>query len=246
MSSTNKTPNLQLSQFIGTDKPTWLGDINGDMVKIDTGVSTAIETAENAEQSTSALQATVNGLNTTVSGHTSSISALQSAQTTQGNAINELNQDLVETDNILDGHTALLGNTPIDIGGGTVTGAIAALNSGGTNGPVKKTVTVADGITVSYANAFKNGNLVELEVKIPPNVTINNATQILTLPSDCRPSIATGFKGVGTAWVGQPTAPTDRVFAILAQALVDGRVIVANDLGIAMTGATFNLKFFIS
>lgn len=37
MSSTNKTTNLQLSQFVGTDKPTWLTDYNGDMQKIDSG-----------------------------------------------------------------------------------------------------------------------------------------------------------------------------------------------------------------
>lgn len=36
MSSTNKTPNYELSQYVGTDKPTYLGDYNGDMLKIDT------------------------------------------------------------------------------------------------------------------------------------------------------------------------------------------------------------------
>lgn len=36
MSSTNKTSNYELSQYIGTDKPTYLGDYNGDMLKIDT------------------------------------------------------------------------------------------------------------------------------------------------------------------------------------------------------------------
>ena len=36
MSSTNKTSNYQLSQFIGTDKPAWLADYNQDMSKIDT------------------------------------------------------------------------------------------------------------------------------------------------------------------------------------------------------------------
>lgn len=35
MSSTNKTAKLGLSQFLGTDKPAWLGDYNSDMQKID-------------------------------------------------------------------------------------------------------------------------------------------------------------------------------------------------------------------
>lgn len=35
MASTDKTENYDLSQFVGTDRPTWLGDYNGDMAKID-------------------------------------------------------------------------------------------------------------------------------------------------------------------------------------------------------------------
>lgn len=37
MSATNKTTYLDLPQFIGTDVPSWLGDFNGAMNKIDTG-----------------------------------------------------------------------------------------------------------------------------------------------------------------------------------------------------------------
>lgn len=36
MTATNKTMNYELSQFVGTDRPTWLGDYNSDMSKIDT------------------------------------------------------------------------------------------------------------------------------------------------------------------------------------------------------------------
>lgn len=35
MVATNHTKNYGLSQFVGTDRPTWLGDYNGDMTKID-------------------------------------------------------------------------------------------------------------------------------------------------------------------------------------------------------------------
>lgn len=35
MAATNHTENYELSQFVGTDRPTWLGDYNGDMAKID-------------------------------------------------------------------------------------------------------------------------------------------------------------------------------------------------------------------
>lgn len=35
MTATNHTKNYNLSQFAGTDRPTWGGDYNGDMAKID-------------------------------------------------------------------------------------------------------------------------------------------------------------------------------------------------------------------
>ena len=35
MTATNHTKNYNLSQFAGTDRPTWLGDYTGDMAKID-------------------------------------------------------------------------------------------------------------------------------------------------------------------------------------------------------------------
>ena len=35
MATTNHTDNYNLSQFVGPDRPTWLGDYNDDMEKID-------------------------------------------------------------------------------------------------------------------------------------------------------------------------------------------------------------------
>lgn len=35
MTATNHTGNYNLSQFVGTDRPTWIGDYNDDMTKID-------------------------------------------------------------------------------------------------------------------------------------------------------------------------------------------------------------------
>lgn len=49
MSSTNKTTNYDLSQFVGTDKPAWLTDYNQDMAKIDAGIDTAQDTATGAD-----------------------------------------------------------------------------------------------------------------------------------------------------------------------------------------------------
>lgn len=49
MSSTNKTTNYDLSQFVSTDKPAWLTDYNQDMSKIDTAVKSASDTATGAD-----------------------------------------------------------------------------------------------------------------------------------------------------------------------------------------------------
>lgn len=38
MSHTNQTTNYELSQFVGSDKPAWLVDYNGDMLKIDNAI----------------------------------------------------------------------------------------------------------------------------------------------------------------------------------------------------------------
>lgn len=55
MSHTNSTPNYNLPQFITTDKPFWLTDINTAFSDIDTGLNTAKTTADTA--STNATQA---------------------------------------------------------------------------------------------------------------------------------------------------------------------------------------------
>lgn len=43
MAHTNETPNYQLPQFIGTDKPSWLTDINNAFETIDTAIKEASE-----------------------------------------------------------------------------------------------------------------------------------------------------------------------------------------------------------
>lgn len=57
MSSTNKTTNYKLSQYIGTDKPTYLGDYNSDMTKIDTQLKANADSASNAASAAGTAQA---------------------------------------------------------------------------------------------------------------------------------------------------------------------------------------------
>lgn len=49
MSHTNTTPNYSLPQFITTDKPAWLTDINGAFLALDTAVDNAQDAADAAQ-----------------------------------------------------------------------------------------------------------------------------------------------------------------------------------------------------
>lgn len=77
MSSTNKTTYYELSQYIGTDKPTYLGDYNSDMSKIDAGIHEAEDKATTASQNAGSAIARVSVVEKTVQSHTSAITTLQ-------------------------------------------------------------------------------------------------------------------------------------------------------------------------
>lgn len=59
MSSSKKTPYYNLSQFQDADKPSWRGDYNGDMDKIDTGIRDAKDTAIDARRTANDMDAKI-------------------------------------------------------------------------------------------------------------------------------------------------------------------------------------------
>lgn len=79
MGATNRTQNYNLPQFVGSDKPTWLGDFNGAMGSIDTQMkanhdlantanttaNTALENSGTAQETANSAQETANSANTT-------------------------------------------------------------------------------------------------------------------------------------------------------------------------------------
>lgn len=86
MSSTNKTTNYNLSQYVGTDKPTYLGDYNEDMSKIDSQMKTN-NTLASSGNSRSEINAqnigTLSNLNT--SNKTNLVSAVNEINDNAGN-----------------------------------------------------------------------------------------------------------------------------------------------------------------
>lgn len=60
MSYTNKTPNYDLPQYVGTDKPTYLGDFNETMLKIDEALHTNQQNIASANSVATTANATAN------------------------------------------------------------------------------------------------------------------------------------------------------------------------------------------
>ena len=90
MASTNKTTNYELSQFLGSDKPAWLGDYNTDMAKIDAQMKLNADAASGADG-----KATSNG----------------TAIGTLANLTTDAKTDLVSAINEVDGHADTAQNT---------------------------------------------------------------------------------------------------------------------------------------
>ena len=81
MSSTNKTTTLELSQFVGTDKPDWLTDYNEDMEKIDSFATVAKSDISGAQSAASNAQSVA----------ASASSAANAASTSAANAVTVAN-----------------------------------------------------------------------------------------------------------------------------------------------------------
>lgn len=111
MSSTNKTTNYNLSQYVGTDKPTYLGDYNSDMLKIDKQLKANADSASNAASAAGSANAVatdasknVQKLNDSVTANSADIAGLktknaqqdvsiQNAANTASSALNKANQN---------------------------------------------------------------------------------------------------------------------------------------------------------
>lgn len=155
MSSTNKTTNYNLSQFVGTDVPSYLGDYNGDMSKIDKAIGDVANSQGSVEQSVVGLTAEVQELSTQVSGVSTSVqqvqtsvaqidtaykqadSALSQRITTNANniqtnttAIESANTAIESANTSIENINTTIGTEDISgIGDGTIKGAISNINS---------------------------------------------------------------------------------------------------------------------
>ena len=99
--STNKTTHYELSQYVGTDKPTYLGDYNGDMLKIDTAIYNVSEAVSGVSGSITVINGNIGTLaSLTTTDKTDLVSAINEVDTnSKNNATNIGTLANLETEN---------------------------------------------------------------------------------------------------------------------------------------------------
>lgn len=196
MSSTNKTTNYKLSQYIGTDKPTYLGDYNGDMSKIDNQMKANAVSASNATSAAGAAQAVaekasknVQALNDSVTANSKDIASLktkdaqqdvsiQNAANSASTALNKVNQNEQNITDINTRNQWIYGTNIHNTG-------LANYKSGSWN--------------CSYNN-FSGLLTIDGQIEFSQGTTISNTTSIATIPSNIMEMIKLpGYKTIWTA-----------------------------------------------
>lgn len=91
MSHTNSTPNYQLPQFVGTDKPAYLTDFNQAFSAIDTGIHAAKTAADTAGTDITEVEDKLNETNQNLTTLDTTVSTLQGTVTTVSQTANQAN-----------------------------------------------------------------------------------------------------------------------------------------------------------
>lgn len=95
MSHTNSTANYGLPQFLGSDKPAWLGDINPALSKIDQQMKTNADGVASATLSANTAQTSADNAKSVADGAVNSVNTLENTVSTQGNDINSLKNSVL-------------------------------------------------------------------------------------------------------------------------------------------------------
>ena len=168
---TNSTQNYNLPQFIGSDKPTWLGDVNTAMSTIDTAIGTNASNisslgtrvtstegiASQASTDVTSLRGTVNTLSDNVTTVTTTANNAQSTATSALNTANSAN-DKADTNATKIGDLTSLTTTD-------KTDVVSAINENVTsiNGILDdlvytENVTLASNITINANSNYGNSS----------------------------------------------------------------------------------------
>ena len=187
MASTNSTTHYELSQYIGTDKPTYLVDYNQDMSKIDAGIYGAKSKADNNETSIgtlSSLQTTeksnlvgaVNEVNTNSTNNATHIGTLSNLTTTEkSNLVGAVNEVKTEADGNKNDIGLLVNLNTTD-----KSNLVSAVNEVKTEADGNKTdiASIVQFLNMNTFNYYNGGNMTS------SNGTINVASNITIATND--------------------------------------------------------------
>lgn len=198
--STNKTANYELPQFVGTDKPTWLGDFNSAMSAIDAGMATNASDIESMDSRVTSAESSASSASqavTTLTGRVASVESGVSTATTTANNAQQTATSALNTANTANGKADT--NTS-DISSLTTRMTQAEANIENFNLTIYETIpssaiTGSGSVEVSNLKVAKNsdGSL----AKIYGSVNINHAgVGSINIQTSLRPESSITFNGL--------------------------------------------------
>lgn len=197
MSATNETTNYKLPLFTDDDQPTWLGDFNGAMNKIDAGVTTVGANASTALSAANNAASRVEQVETTIAGVQTMANNASSLATNNKKAIDALDGQVAQME-------SKFPITQDSLANGAVTApkldktAIAAMWAGLTVKQFDSEDSTADndGMHVPSGGKMAGFYIVELGVLVlnkMENTFKNDDSAIFTLPRYIPNNVKTGI-----------------------------------------------------
>lgn len=187
MASTNKTTHYELSQYVGSDKPTYLTDYNGDMLAIDTGIynaqtkaDTAFANAGTADGKADTAITTANSALTNAGTANTNIGTMANLTTTEKTslvgAINEINAEVAQntTDiakfNFTTFTTYDKNSADLSITGGTINNGVITIakNSDGSICKIYGQLNIAKTAQTTRINIANSGITPDSNIVVAP------------------------------------------------------------------------------
>lgn len=236
MSSTNKTNYYKLSQYIGTDKPTYLGDYNSDMSKIDAGIHEVQETATTANQTAGSAEAKVTALSP-------SVEALQNDMTGVKASVQSLTVDNAQTKKDVGTLKDEVSSVKTTANGAQaeVTNLNASLENTLKNNVTP--VTGLNGTVIAIYNAKMNLISINGHLNVSSPTTVGTNISIGKLPSSIP---APGSNKTFYFVAGLTKESTSNYSRVPGDITIDtnGNIIVSNPLGGSVYDININLMSF--
>lgn len=212
MPSTNKTNPYELSQFIGSDIPSWLSDYNGDMLKINNAIQEAKIAADDAMSSAGSASSDVTALTNTVSGLSESLNTTNQNVTKNtsdianiNSSVSSINQNVESLNGKVNVNTESIGNLTTQVTNNTQsinTITPAFQNMGKWTTAPLSLIEPFTGSLNMYYNTYLNLAIINGDVNIPD--TYNVTENAFNLLSKSIP-VAVGYSYTGASYYGSYT-----------------------------------------